>query len=424
MSRVQPPPSATHAAIAWIGAAALISCVGLLNFRPLFQDVVYQALLVMGVTALAVFVPDLLWQRIARRSLGAPGSADWARVLCKTLGLFACVGCIGVGYALFPEYHDSYYDRYWRALETLAVPWLLLTVPYLYWVDRRMTAPRDGLWQMGRLVLWQWRDAQPAVIAQTLLGWLVKGFFLPLMFVAFCDNLSNILQWNAHLPLASFKGFYDFAFVGMYFVDVAWVSMTYLMALRLTDTHIRSTEPTLLGWFVALACYQPFWSLVGSKYLAYDAATQPWGDWMQAVPMPYRPVIYASWGTVILLLVAVYVWATISFGGRFSNLTHRGIITNGPYRYLKHPAYVAKNLSWWLLSMPFMLNGSPWQSLRQCLLLLMLNGIYFLRAKTEERHLWVDPIYAAYAAWVEQHGALRGLARLPAIGALIRWRPA
>ena len=44
---------------------------------------------------------------------------------------------------------------------------------------------------------------------------------------------------------------------------------------------------------------------------------------------------------------------------RFSNLTHRGIITNGPYRYSKHPAYLAKNLSWWLVSMPFMITVSP-----------------------------------------------------------------
>lgn len=39
--------------------------------------------------------------------------------------------------------------------------------------------------------------------------------------------------------------------------------------------------------------------------------------------------------------MAIYAWATIMFGGRFSNLTHRGIITNGPYPWTKHPAYRA-----------------------------------------------------------------------------------
>jgi hypothetical protein len=73
--------------------------------------------------------------------------------------------------------------------------------------------------------------------------------------------------------------------------------------------------------------------------------------------------------------------------------------------------------------MPFMLSVSLAQSLRCCLLLCMLNGIYYLRAKTEERHLSLDPVYQQYARWIELRGLLRGLDRLPGIGALARWRP-
>ncbi|HEY6452242.1 MAG TPA: isoprenylcysteine carboxylmethyltransferase family protein, partial [Steroidobacteraceae bacterium] len=105
-------------------------------------------------------------------------------------------------------------------------------------------------------------------------------------------------------------------------------------------------------------------------------------------------------------------------------LTHRGIITNGPYRYSRHPAYLAKNLSWWMISMPFMLGADAATSLRCCVLLCLLNGIYYLRAKTEERHLALDPVYREYARWIEAHGALRFLNRIPGIGALARWRPA
>jgi protein-S-isoprenylcysteine O-methyltransferase Ste14 len=134
-------------------------------------------------------------------------------------------------------------------------------------------------------------------------------------------------------------------------------------------------------------------------------------------------VLYALWGSLILVLVVIYVWATIAFGARFSNLTHRGIITSGPYRYTKHPAYLAKNLSWWLVSMPFMFGVSPLTSLRCCVLLLMLNGVYYLRAKTEERHLSLDPDYRRYAQWIDQHGLLRGISGIPLLGALARWRP-
>jgi hypothetical protein len=39
--------------------------------------------------------------------------------------------------------------------------------------------------------------------------------------------------------------------------------------------------------------------------------------------------------------------------------------------------------------------------------------MYFMRAKTEERHLSRDPIYVKYALWMNEHGALRLLNRVP-----------
>jgi hypothetical protein len=73
--------------------------------------------------------------------------------------------------------------------------------------------------------------------------------------------------------------------------------------------------------------------------------------------------------------------------------------------------------------MPFMLSSSLSASLRSCGLLLLLNGVYYVRAKTEERHLALDPVYIEYAAWIRAHGLLRFLDGLPVIGALARWRP-
>jgi protein-S-isoprenylcysteine O-methyltransferase Ste14 len=265
-------------------------------------------------------------------------------------------------------------------------------------------------------LLGRWRGLDLALVGQQLLGWLVKGFFLPLMFTYFCDNLNKLLHYDLKL-LHSFQGLYDWAYFFMYFIDVSLVSMTYLMALKATDTQIRSTEPSMFGWVIALVCYQPFWSLISRQYIDYDTGVS-WGAWLGGVPW-----LYGVWACLILLLVAVYVWATISFGARFSNLTHRGIITNGPYRYTKHPAYLAKNLSWWLISTPFILSGGVEATLRRCLLLGLLNVIYYLRAKTEERHLGLDPVYRRYSEWIEAHGLLRGLNRIPLIGALARWRP-
>jgi len=172
----------------------------------------------------------------------------------------------------------------------------------------------------------------------------------------------------------------------------------YIFTLRVLDSHIRSTDPSLLGWAVAISCYQPFWSFWSSYYIQYEDKTA-WGFWFENFPL-----IYGVWGTLILLMLFVYVWASITFGLRFSNLTHRGILTHGPYRYVKHPAYLAKNISWWLIALPF-LSVVSWQDgLKHSLMLLALNGIYYLRAITEERHLGKDTAYRIYQEQISRHG--------------------
>jgi protein-S-isoprenylcysteine O-methyltransferase Ste14 len=412
------PRSATHAAVAWCGVIAMLAACTVLNFWSPVHDIAYQALIVMACTALGIFIPDLLWQKVQRRTLiPTAASGDLHRTFIKYVGLAGSVGFIALLYWLTPEYKAGFYDRYYKGLWVL-IPALAVVAPfYIYWVDRHLPEPRDSLWQMGRLMTAHWQDVDGRVIWQHLLGWLVKGFFLPLMFTYFCDNLDTLLHYDLNL-LTNFKGIYEWGHFTLYFIDVALVSMTYLMSLKATDTHIRSTEPTALGWLCALVCYEPFYGLlIHRQYIDYEPA-KSWEAWLGNVQW-----FYYVWGVGILLLVIIYVWATVSFGARFSNLTHRGIITNGPYRFTKHPAYLSKNLSWWMIWMPFMFNGSWSDTLRRSLLLVSLNFIYYLRAKTEERHLSLDPVYVQYAQWIDEHGVLRRLNRIPIVGALARWRP-
>jgi hypothetical protein len=71
---------------------------------------------------------------------------------------------------------------------------------------------------------------------------------------------------------------------------------------------------------------------------------------------------------------------------------------------------VAKNISWWLISIPFLpADGSPFTALQLCLGLAGINAIYVLRARTEERHLSQDPVYREYAAYIRQNGIFRWL---------------
>jgi protein-S-isoprenylcysteine O-methyltransferase Ste14 len=105
----------------------------------------------------------------------------------------------------------------------------------------------------------------------------------------------------------------------------------------------------------------------------------------------------------MLLGVGVYAWATLALGLRASNLTNRGIVTTGPYRWIRHPAYVAKNLSWWIGATPLFLKFActdPRRLVPAILGTAAWSGIYVLRALTEERHLGSDPDYQAYRSRV------------------------
>src|SRR3546814_4847877 len=79
------------------------------------------------------------------------------------------------------------------------------------------------------------------------------------------------------------------------------------------------------------------------------------GSWMHW--FAGHPWLLSATGIVLVLLTAIYAWATVAFGLRFSNLTHRGILTHGPYALSRHPAYLAKNLFWWCATLPFLTTG-------------------------------------------------------------------
>ncbi|HET8575076.1 MAG TPA: isoprenylcysteine carboxylmethyltransferase family protein [Candidatus Paceibacterota bacterium] len=330
-----------------------------------------------------------------------------SRVLRKLLALLFTLGTVAFAYWLFPEYHGSFYDPYWNFLWIAGVVMLILVFPYFWIVDGAQVDPEDSYLHLGKVLTLQNRPNWD-ILKTHFGGWAIKGFFLPLMVVYMNGNALNALSAFTQMSLPSGNWLlpvYDFAFNGIFFIDVLFTVVGYTLTLRLFGSHIRSVQPSTLGWVVTLVCYQPFWSFFSSTYFSYSDGFE-WGTWLR----PY-PWMLAFWGGAIILLMLVYVASTVSFGQRFSNLTHRGIITGGPYRFSKHPAYISKNISWWLISIPFIPHLGLVHALQASLLLGGVNVIYFLRAKTEERHLMSDPVYQEYAAWIDKHGFFAVLKR-------------
>ncbi|MDP9002931.1 MAG: isoprenylcysteine carboxyl methyltransferase [Myxococcota bacterium] len=410
------PASVTSFRLNLVALGALLGSLYFLRQRHLSS--MDDMLLLLASVSVPVILLDVLVLRVHRRASAGlewdkPNPPAIARVATKILGLLLTLALIALAYWVFPEYHGSFYEALYAALRRFWLSLTIVAVTYLWFVDGLMREPRDAYWQLGRVVLGHPCDARKGEVANHFRGWLVKAYFFPLMFVWLHNSVHELIHFDLTTATWSNLRVYDFLYTLVFGVDLLFTTAGYALSMKVIDTHIRSAEPTMLGWAVALFCYQPFFSLMDRQYVAYGggAAFGPWlSNW---------PTVRSVWAVTILALLSMYSLATVAFGVRFSNLTHRGILTGGPYRFSKHPAYITKNLSWWLISVPFV-HAPPGEAVRHSLLLGCINTIYFLRARTEERHLSRDPDYVAYAIWMNEHGLLRFVGRwIP----LLRYKP-
>jgi hypothetical protein len=406
------PESATNFSLNLLALVAGVGAVfGVLHVYgpdPRYGSIPYAPLVPCLAVALVIAVGS--WRRLTRSQWAASGlsrtperSRDAGRVAVRVTGLVATLALIAFIYWLLPEYAGTFYQPFWNYLRTL-LPALLLVPVYFAWIDTRISPQDDEYLAFGRLALGRVGEVDFALVRRHVLGWAVKGFFLPLMTVYLVNELAATYQAYGTGGVQAVMS-YEFLYHLVFAIDVLFCVVGYTCTTRLFDSHIRSVEPTMLGWVAALICYQPFYSVIGQFYLQYQGDLY-WDSWLQGLP-----ALRSGWAGIIIVLLTVYTLSTVAFGLRFSNLTHRGIITGGPYRFTKHPAYLSKNLSWWLISVPFVSSQGAAVAFRHCCLLLLLNMVYYIRARTEERHLSWDPTYVAYAEWIDRHGVLRHLGK-------------
>ncbi len=321
--------------------------------------------------------------------------------LTKLAGLWFTWALIAGVYCVARFYWQGQYLFAMKMFALAALPLLLLSIPYVVWLDTRLREPRDGAWHLGALLMGR-RDWDGGAIAHFLRAWAVKGFFLAFMVSIVPGGYREVIQADfanvQNNPVALARWLITLMFV----IDVAFATIGYMLTMKPLDAHIRSATPYAAGWTAALICYPPYSLMMAGGPLDYHYNESAWIQWLQ-----HYPVLLALTGAVLVLLTAIYAWATVAFGLRFSNLTDRGILTHGPYAFTKHPAYLSKNAFWWLSSMPFIAaSGSLVDTIRNTALICMVSGVYYWRAKTEERHLSTDPAYREYAAWMAEHALI------------------
>lgn len=250
----------------------------------------------------------------------------------------------------------------------------------------------------------RWRQGLSREDRVAALSTLLKAFFAPLMamsLMVFCmralENGSAIVASDAFA--AGFRELFDrhgfwFLIQIILFVDVLVFTVGYLVELPRLHNEIRSVDPTIMGWLVALICYPPFNTLTGAIL----------GSPVSDFPKFDDPTTHIALNVALLTLMGIYASASVALGFKGSNLTHRGIVSRGPYALIRHPAYTCKNLAWWIGSIPLISAAFEHSMLSGIQAVTSVAGwtmVYILRALTEEDHLRsVDGEYAAYASKV------------------------
>ena len=408
------PVSAVSEGVGFVGLAGLaIWTAAGLHWG---MDGPTAAILACLACALPMIAWSLLVDKVHRR---ASTGIDWSRPprawretidisLAKLTGLWATWGVIALAYGLGRWYWNGQYLFAMQFFAMLVPALVVVSIPYMIWIDRRLVEPRDGCHAFGMMLLGHRRPEDRPLLVEHARSWAVKGFFTAFMVSIVPGNWREFIGSSLDgAVIVDPVRLAQWLIAGMFLVDVAFATVGYLLTLKPLDAHIRSANPFAAGWTAALMCYPPFILMNPGGPLDYHTNSGDWTHWLDG-----RPAMLAALGAVLVLLTGIYAWATVAFGMRFSNLTHRGILTHGPYAFSKHPAYLSKNLFWWLSSLPFLATtGSLVDAVRNTAILGIVSGVYYWRARTEERHLSADPDYVAYAAWIERHGLVPRLLR-------------
>jgi len=323
----------------------------------------------------------------------------------RFIGLWLLVSLFALVYRFHPYYHRPFFWAF-QAIVVNVYGFFCLGGFFYVWLTYRrghrvsddfsdpallvLSCVRRG-WQTVRVRSWSpwrryWRSPRVWLLVRTL-G--VKFFFVPLMVVFLAEHIGEAHRlWRQ--PLQAYWGIEKidwimaFSYQVIFLCDTAVALVGYGFESLWLKNKTRSVDRTWLGWVVCLMCYPPFNDVAGI-YL-------PLTEGGNALGLSAETLLVLRGLTLVFFLG--YVWATFALGVRFSNMSNKGIVARGPYRWIRHPAYVCKNLAWWLEKLPTM------SGFHNVLPMLAWNVVYILRGWTEERHLQADPAYRAYCEQV------------------------
>ena len=242
----------------------------------------------------------------------------------------------------------------------------------------------------------------------------VKTLYGPLAVnaaIAGYNDAAPIIQ-QFHLPDLKpeqyFDIFYRLFITLVFMIEALPYIISYHTDSKLFGNKVRYVETKPFHLFVCLACYPPF-NYATVSFLG-DSFRNPFGlVWNGDLNHPLTWILRI----LAMISVACLLSASLALFTRASNLTNRGIVTWGPYRIVRHPGYISKNIYWLLTFIPALIPNTAapqfsWAAYAAYFITIVFSfvgwaALYFFRGITEERLLMRDPDYVEYCKKVKYH---------------------
>ena len=239
---------------------------------------------------------------------------------------------------------------------------------------------------------------------------LVKIFYGPLMInsaiIEYNEILPLIRQIRAHQFMLNYCDIGYLLFVSVIFlIDSVLFTVGYHTESGLLKNKLRFVETNPLHIMVCVVCYPPF----NRATIAFFGPSN-YSPYILFGGNVLHPMTWILRGLAVLFLILL-ISSSMALFTKASNLTNRGIVTYGPYKFIRHPGYLAKNMFWIITLIPVFFADTTdprftWPSfLLFCAMsvggVIGWGTIYFLRAITEEKFLMRDPDYVEYCKKVK-----------------------
>jgi protein-S-isoprenylcysteine O-methyltransferase Ste14 len=279
---------------------------------------------------------------------------------------------INVNYEWYFHEHISWYIILYLGI---------LYIPYSIWNIHAKDSVIDT--RIGRLIFNK-NDRK-----KELLIYLLKLFFIPSMLSLTIQNGIVMVEYllllfnNGQIDSSVLfsHNLYPLIIYTVLFITTGLYTIGYIVESKLLNSEIKSIDTSFFGWLVTLVCYYPFYLII-SNYLPMMT-----NDFSYFINDTFTIIVFIS----LIPLHLFKLWCVITLGWKCSNLTNRGIIRNGPYKWVRHPHYAVKLLIWWITFLPILINDPIY-----IIGMLFWTLIYYLRAITEEYHLMNDQEYVNY----------------------------